>query len=248
MSIDVMSWVLRHSEETLGSRLVLLALADRASDDGTGAWPSVDTLARDARISRRSVQRCLRELEASGAIATTGTRDNGARIYRVNMSPPRGVILDVEGATSSTAGGDTVSPEPSLLQPSKDNHPTPSVGSPTPDGWQVNRIPVTEGQANLARDVLFRWNEAAEQDLTARDWLAKIVLRIREHPELTLDEHDEIICAALNDPWWKGPASPSVVYGNATVFDQARLRWRAGSGPSAVDIAQAGIDAARRAS
>ncbi len=42
--------------------LVLLALADEAADDGTGACPYVDKLAARARVSVRSVQNYLRDL------------------------------------------------------------------------------------------------------------------------------------------------------------------------------------------
>jgi len=124
MSVHVMSWVLRHSEEKLGNRLVLLVLADHAADDGTDAWPSVDTIASEARLSRRQVQRCLRELEASGAIIPAGRSHKSTTVWGVNMSPPEDDIYDAEGATSTTNGGDRMSPEPSLEpskeQPSKD--------------------------------------------------------------------------------------------------------------------------------
>src|ERR1700690_4329746 len=101
MSVHVMSWVLRHSEEKLGSRLTLLVLADHAHDDGTESWAAVDTIAREARLSRRQVQTCLQKLEESKAIIQTGTRSNGTRIWRVNMPAVGGE----ETASHSEAGG-----------------------------------------------------------------------------------------------------------------------------------------------
>jgi hypothetical protein len=128
MSVHVMDWVLRHSEEKLGRRLVLLVLADHANTDGTGAWPSVDTIAREARLSRRQTQTCLRELVKSGAIAEAGTSAQGTRIYDVLMggadSAPR--------AESGAGEGAETAPEPSLVQeqPSEVQELDPPKGPP----------------------------------------------------------------------------------------------------------------------
>jgi 6-phosphogluconate dehydrogenase len=90
MSIEVTTWVYRHSEERLGRRLVLLVLADHANDDGTGAWPSVETIGEKARLSRAQVQRCLRALEAEGAIEKAGKSRSGTSIYNVLMTSEGG--------------------------------------------------------------------------------------------------------------------------------------------------------------
>ncbi len=84
MSAHVVAWVLDHSPATLGSRLVLIVLAEHAGPDGRNAYPSVNTIARRARLSRRSVQYALRELENLGCITLTHRRDGGTNVYRVN--------------------------------------------------------------------------------------------------------------------------------------------------------------------
>lgn len=76
LSVQAISWVLDHSESTLGSRLVLIAIANHAKSDGTGAWPSVRLIAKEARLSRRDVQYCLRDLESIGELET---RKGGGR-------------------------------------------------------------------------------------------------------------------------------------------------------------------------
>src|SRR5579872_2683561 len=43
-------------------KLVLLAMADHARDDGTGCYPSIDTLARKSSLTRRGVQKIMRRL------------------------------------------------------------------------------------------------------------------------------------------------------------------------------------------
>lgn len=118
MSVHVLSWVLRHSDETLGRRLVLIVLADHAKEDGTSSWPSVNTIAREARMTRRPVQAALRQLEASGAITPTGTSRQGTTIYTIEMggaeSAQGGADATREGALEKRGRGAAAAPEPSL--------------------------------------------------------------------------------------------------------------------------------------
>lgn len=71
MSIEAVAWALRQAPIPKNDHLahvVLIALADRVQDDWCAAWPSIDTLARDARCSRRSVQMKLQDLLDAGLI------------------------------------------------------------------------------------------------------------------------------------------------------------------------------------
>lgn len=122
LSVHAISWVLRYSEAELGDRLVLIVLADHAHADGTKAYPSLGTLAAESRMSERQVRRCLRNLEASGAISRTGTTPRGINVYHVHME---GHIVPPQGAEMSPPGGQDVPPyiEPSL---------EPEVGTEVP--------------------------------------------------------------------------------------------------------------------
>lgn len=86
MTVQTLSWVLEHSEARLGARLVLIALANHAHIDGGSAYPSQETIAREARLTARQVRRCLIELEAAGSICRAGTTANGVVIWRLEMS------------------------------------------------------------------------------------------------------------------------------------------------------------------
>ncbi len=72
-------------------KLVLLALADHARDDGTGAYPSVDLLARKSSLSRRGTQKVMRRLEQDGWIVPSkishGRRTTEYRILLTNREP-----------------------------------------------------------------------------------------------------------------------------------------------------------------
>jgi len=68
MSWQAVTWVLEHSESTLGSRLVLLCIASHANREGKNAFPSLDTLAREALLSRREVIYAVQSLEEAGEL------------------------------------------------------------------------------------------------------------------------------------------------------------------------------------
>jgi Helix-turn-helix domain len=53
-------------------KLMLLAMADHARDDGTGCYPAIATLAKKTSLSRRGTQKLIRRLQAAGYIADTG--------------------------------------------------------------------------------------------------------------------------------------------------------------------------------
>lgn len=97
MSIEVMTTVLNHSKATGRAKLVLLGIANHQGDQG--AWPSIETLARYANSSQRSVMRDIQELEAIGELIV---ERNGAPVrsqYRPNL-----YWVNVSGVTDSTAG------------------------------------------------------------------------------------------------------------------------------------------------
>jgi hypothetical protein len=67
MSYKISALVWEGSTQKSGNLLVLLAIADHASDRGD-AWPGVPLLARKTRLSTRHVRRCLHALVNSGEL------------------------------------------------------------------------------------------------------------------------------------------------------------------------------------
>lgn len=87
MSVQALSWVLENAHARLGARLVLIALANHAHDDGSNAFISQQTIAREAHLTDRQVRRCLKELEASGEIARTDRKADGRIVWQVVLRP-----------------------------------------------------------------------------------------------------------------------------------------------------------------
>lgn len=122
MSIEALSWVLKHSEAVKGARLVLLALADTADDDGTNTWPSVKTIARKARLSPRAVHNALRTLEKDGRILRRGTTEFSTTRWDIVLRPSAGSADPTKSAdpplhfssSEATKSADKPSIEPSI--------------------------------------------------------------------------------------------------------------------------------------
>lgn len=56
-------------------KAVLLYMADKAADDGSGIWTSKANIARDLELSRRAVQIAIAELIRDGLVSEAGQRD-----------------------------------------------------------------------------------------------------------------------------------------------------------------------------
>ena len=76
MSYKIATHVWEASRHKSGNLLVLLAIADHASDRGD-AWPGVALLARKTRLSKRHVRRCLHALVRSGELEILPERSSG---------------------------------------------------------------------------------------------------------------------------------------------------------------------------
>ena len=82
MSIDATRWAWAVSVNNSSQRLVLLSLADRAGEDHT-AWPSIDRLAKDTVLDKKTVQKVILELINLGLVEDTGERTGPTRRVRV---------------------------------------------------------------------------------------------------------------------------------------------------------------------
>lgn len=113
---------------------MLIALADYAHDDGTKAFPAIDTLAAHSRLSRRGVQAALRKLEQDGHIIRTGQTKTGTHVYSI-------VGMGGEGTTSQeTARGEADALITSRTSPNPFKEPSVSF----PEGKEVASSQVNE--------------------------------------------------------------------------------------------------------
>lgn len=115
-------------------RYVLLIMANYSNKEGYAVYPSVATIAAKTGLSERTVQRCIRELEAAGILTKEGTTRAGCNDYSINMKALEGVTdshpqdgrgdtqtpprcqADTPTVTDSHPRGDTQTPDPLINQ------------------------------------------------------------------------------------------------------------------------------------
>jgi len=120
-------------------KAVLMYMAERASDDGSGIWTSKSHMASDTELTKRSVQLAILDFERDGIVRQVGTRPckNGFTVeYAIDvetlkkLQSTRGQtgepgarvnLIHPYGCTTFTPTGEPGSPKPSLepsLEPS----------------------------------------------------------------------------------------------------------------------------------
>jgi hypothetical protein len=183
----------------LAEKVVLMALADHAHDDGTGAKPGVPYLAWKTDCSDRTVQRALATLEALKLIRPIEHEKGGWRYatgYTLSLDnaprkPPlvlvkgrqsvtpvtrKGVTDTTRGVTPATERGDTHDENPAappFTEPLEDNHHEPGARAPreTPDL-----------DADFAESF---WNPFPKRNGQPKPDRAKCLAKWRKYPEAT---------------------------------------------------------------
>ena len=114
MSIRLMTAVTKYGPKNSSHRFVLLMIADNAADDGSNAFPAVETLAEKTALSERTVIRALNSLVRDGWLRRQ-RRQNTSNIYQIVMEKLQSPVSDrlsptVDDTVSLTDSvGDTVS-------------------------------------------------------------------------------------------------------------------------------------------
>jgi hypothetical protein len=125
-----MNWVWESSNTVGTDRLVLLAIADRASDEGMDAWPSIGTLARKTRLHDRTVQRCIRNIEALGELEVRKKDGaHGTNVYVVRMD-----ALSLMGTSRPNARRSRQTATGVNLPPGGTGATSPPAQAPPPPG------------------------------------------------------------------------------------------------------------------
>jgi len=175
MSIQVMTEVWKTALPTT-EKMVLLAIADHASDDGTNAWPSQATIAKKASISIRTVQRCVNNLikakylrmEKHAGGSVNCREDRRPHLYTINLHTLRGDILTTRGRgdTEDTDGATTTTYTGRLSRPK--NH-TNELSLETPNYfvyfWEIYPLKVAKKTAEIAFDKALK-SATADEILT----------------------------------------------------------------------------------
>lgn len=98
------------------AKLVLLAMADHANDEGEGSYPSIDRLCRKTALSPQTIRNTFDALKHNGIISLTGLSKHGTNNHTINTkSFPKAIGKEVTVLTLYPLEGSNQSPGP--LQP-----------------------------------------------------------------------------------------------------------------------------------
>jgi hypothetical protein len=139
MSIDLINAAFKRGPSNASQRLVLIALADNANDQGL-CWPKLSLIARKACVSQRTAIRILDALEADGWIsrerrAVKNGRRNG-RINRYLVSRHKlglsGDMVSPDNESHDILSGDSMTCESSVEKPKKQRKKLCKTGGKAP--------------------------------------------------------------------------------------------------------------------
>jgi len=179
VSLDatIWAWKVRQKQKKGGSlkplkKLVLLSLADRASEDHC-AYPSMARLVEDTEMDRKTVLKIIDELIEDGLIVDTGERKGRTKQVKVYQllgvkgreTIPTTVLLNTEDTDLNSPNSGTV-PITEQFQQFPERVPTIPLNSPN------------VGTRNLSKNLSL-------ESKNKKDWLCSKKLR----EEITLAEH-----------------------------------------------------------
>jgi hypothetical protein len=135
MSVEAMAIVLHHSQAKLGTKMILLGIANHDGDGG--AWPSIETLATYANCTERYVREQIRALEEMGELSVE-IQAGGSREMDDRRRPNRYRVLVRCPAECDRTTNHRVSKQPgTMVPPSASPQVDPGgtmVPSPDPGG------------------------------------------------------------------------------------------------------------------
>lgn len=166
MSIKIMTlaWSVAVGDHT--DKLVLLALADNANDEGE-CYPSLTNIASRCEMHRATVVRSIQTLERDGHVSRT-VRMGRNTVYQVHPSQPATSSTERLVAQSNQSQGAT-NPSQPATSPSPLINPSPSENRHKPSkGKRANRsnletVPDEPPPSNLNVEAWHRWEQYRKQ-------------------------------------------------------------------------------------
>lgn len=202
MSMELMVQAMKVKVGNPLRKLVLLKLADNASDQGE-CWPSYQHIADQCEISRRSVMNHVAALYESGLMrkeTRSGPKGNGSNFYRLTLSGANTsarVVQEIhqDGEANSPGAGAGNSPDGATRSPGDSEGDSPRIShssEPVKEPENNSRPDASQSDGKISKaEFLNRHPEAvvcspakrqwgSQEDLTCAQWIWKRVLKLYE--------------------------------------------------------------------
>lgn len=132
MSMELMVKAMKTKVGNPLRKLVLIKLADNASDQGE-CWPSYQHIADQCEIARSTVKTHIRELEKAGLVRREFRRNgelNQSNLFHLNLWGGAGAALG--GGAAENLGGAAENPGGGAAAAPRTSHPSEPVKEPKP--------------------------------------------------------------------------------------------------------------------
>ena len=107
MSVRIMSLVFENSKLSSTEKLIMLALADHANDEGKSVYPSQQTLSRKTSLARGTVNRYISELVGKGYLRRVRYLEERSNVLELEIRLKRLLVEGVTESYTSDEGGVT---------------------------------------------------------------------------------------------------------------------------------------------
>ena len=172
MSIESQALVWAHSTATGSALLALLAIADHDGDGG--AWPSMDTIAHRARVSREAARKLIRKLEDMGELSTELNGGGGRRTadhmrtnrYEITLDCP----ADCDRSARHRKRSEVIHTPLRAEGPPDGGVPSVRRGTPPPHGGANHPLNTPIGNSPTRSEVLEPFDRVSESDTTGSEY------------------------------------------------------------------------------
>lgn len=205
MSNHLISEAYKRRIDGLAKKSVMVLLADKASDDGTGIWASKQTMADELGTTKQTIITTIKGLIADGLVCEIGQRRNvnGYTVeYAINVLALKSLPLVSAHADRSS----TLTSQAAL--PVKHDDPTSQAALPKPS---LNPEPLSSSNEDdaptlKAEDVLEAYNDVAASCGLSKAKMTperrkKLNARLRQY---SVEDFTEAISALRRNPWLHG--------------------------------------------
>jgi len=178
MSLSASKWAWGQ-QVSPSEKLVLLAIADFASDDGGNAYPSVERVAKMAGLSTRTVIRAIGSLVEAGLLAVSKNHRSRGNAYNTYQLAIRSKV------TPCHSHSDTMTPDPSLIRQIKNIKERTLIS----EDWKMSKsnvrlaaslgIPIPRGGGDWVEDEFRDW--ALMYGLKSSNWQAACATYLKKY-------------------------------------------------------------------
>lgn len=180
MSVKVMGMVFDATDISSTQKLVMLALADYANEEGRSIYPSVETISKRTSLTERAVRKTLSDLRKRGVIVIVKrSGQHRANEYAIDVTTLKGMSRPAPDAPLKKSDLNLVPsrPESSSARPAPDapDPPLSVIDPPVSDAKKKRRSAPRDPLLDHPAIIVYRDVAHLTPNSTQREEIARVV-------------------------------------------------------------------------